>query len=53
MNTYEILYDDSGESEQYGEFNWYISNQAGDVLHGLSFETKEKAIIYLELNNDI
>lgn len=48
MNEYEIIYDDSGESERYGEPNWFISDQLGNVLHDLSFETEQEAREYLE-----
>jgi hypothetical protein len=47
-SDYEIIYDDSGESEYYGEPNWFISDQLGNVLHDLSFETQQEARDYLE-----
>lgn len=46
-NKWEIFYDDSGESEEYGEGNWFIANPLGMVLDDLSFETKEEAEEYL------
>ena len=48
MTEYEIIYDDSGESERYDESNWFISDQLGNVLHDLSFETEQEARKYLE-----
>ena len=47
MKKYEIIYDDSGESEYYGEPNWFIADDVGNVLHDLSFETEKEAQDYL------
>lgn len=47
MNKWQIMYDDSGESEYYGEFNWYITNELGEVLDDISFETETEAQHYL------
>jgi hypothetical protein len=47
MNRWEILYDDSGESEYYGEGNWFIANVLGTVLDDKSFSTKKEAEEYL------
>lgn len=44
---FQILYDDSGESEQYNEGNWYISDIKGHVLGDMSFYTEEEAKNYL------
>ena len=47
MSRWEIIYDNSGESEYYGEGNWFIANALGTVLDDLSFNTKEEALDYL------
>lgn len=47
MSNWAIIYDDSGESEYYGEGNWFIANAVGLVLDDQSFETKEQAEEYL------
>ena len=47
MSKYTIIYDDSGESEYYGEFNWFIADDVGNVMHDLSFETEKEAQDYL------
>jgi hypothetical protein len=43
-----IYYDDSGESEQYGEGRWFISNGLGEVLGDASFNTFEEAKQFLD-----
>ena len=41
-DKWEIRYDDSGESERYGEGNWFISDENGMVLGDASFDTREE-----------
>ena len=43
-----ICFDDSGESEEYGEGEWFISNLRGDVLGDMSFDTREEAEQFLK-----
>jgi len=45
--NWEICYDDSGESERYGEGNWYIANEVGMVLGDASFDSREEAEQFL------
>lgn len=45
---WQICFDDSGESEEYGEGNWYISNAKGEVLFDMSFVTQEEAEQFLK-----
>ena len=46
-DKWEIRYDDSGESERYGEGNWFISDENGMVLGDASFDTREEAEKFL------
>ena len=43
-----ICYDDTGESEEYGEGNWFISDLVGNVLGDASFDTREEAEQFLK-----
>lgn len=45
--TWQIRYDDSGESEECGEGNWFISDAVGNVLGDASFETEQEAKDFL------
>jgi hypothetical protein len=48
-DSLEIAFDASGESEQYNEGNWFITdNDTGHVLDDMSFSTKQEAEDYLE-----
>ena len=48
MSTkWTICYDDTGESEEYGEGNWFISDLKGTVLGDASFDTREEAEEFL------
>lgn len=46
-STWQIRYDDSGESEQYDEGNWFINDVKGNVLGDASFETEQEAKDFL------
>ena len=45
---WHICFDDSGESEQYDEGEWFISNLRGEVLGDMSFDTREEAEQFLK-----
>jgi hypothetical protein len=47
LDGWEICFDDSGESERYGEFPWYICDEVGMVLDDMSFKTESEAKQYL------
>jgi hypothetical protein len=48
-DSLEVVFDDSGESEQYNEGHWFITdNDTGHVLDDMSFLTKQEAEDYLE-----
>lgn len=48
VSEWEIRYDDSGESEQYGEGRWFISDENGMVLGDASFYTEQEAKEFLD-----
>jgi hypothetical protein len=52
MSKWTICFDDSGESEEYGEGNWYVSNERGEVLGDASFDTKAEAEQFLLENSE-
>ena len=45
---WEIRYDDSGESERYGEGRWFVADENGMVLGDESFHTKQEAEDFLK-----
>jgi hypothetical protein len=47
-NEWEIRYDDSGESERYGEGRWFVADETGMVLGDASFHTKQEAEDFLK-----
>ena len=51
-----ICYDDSGDSERYGEGRWWVSDETGIVLGDASFYTEQEAKDFLneflEIEND-
>lgn len=47
-DKWEICYDDSGESERYGEGRWYVADENGMVLGDASFHTKQEAEDFLK-----
>ena len=47
-SEWEIRYDDSGESEIYGEGRWFVADEDGIVLGDTSFHTKKEAEDFLK-----
>jgi hypothetical protein len=48
VEGWEIRYDDSGESERYGEGRWFVADETGMVLGDASFHTKQEAEDFLK-----
>lgn len=46
--TWEICYDDSGESERYGEGRWFVADENGMVLGDASFYSEQDARDFLK-----
>ena len=48
IEKWQICYDDSGESEIYGEGRWFVADEVGMVLGDTSFYTKQEAEDFLK-----
>lgn len=48
LETWEICYDDSGESERYGEGRWFVADENGMVLGDASFYSEQDARDFLK-----